>query len=273
MRLRAPDEGYHRARGEFVDTGAARSVVVDELDHVAGGDSRSGSDVTIVGVRGTIDRPAAPRLQADLERLLRSRHRVVVDLSHADLAHAGAVHLFADALAAAGGWPTAVLLLAAPAPTLASALDTSHVAEAVPVHHDVATALAHVQDRPALVHDCWHFGVDPRAPRRARANLRRVCAAWDVDTEVCEAAETAVTELVTNAVEHAASRTFVEVARRRDLFRLEVRDWNVTTLPEVVLPSPSSARGRGLAMVAAVSTDWGVHTHADGKTVWVDLAT
>jgi two-component sensor histidine kinase len=94
-----------------------------------------------------------------------------------------------------------------------------------------------------------------------------------VDEDAREAAEIVVTELVTNAVEHAASASVVEVERRSRTFRLTVRDFDVAPLPAAHLPDPTSPRGRGLAMVAAVAASWGVEPHRDGKTVWAELTT
>jgi anti-sigma regulatory factor (Ser/Thr protein kinase) len=89
-----------------------------------------------------------------------------------------------------------------------------------------------------------------------------------------------ITELVTNAVEHATSPSVVEVERHGDAFRVAVRDYDTGhtghDVPEATTwhaPPTSSPRGRGLAMVAAVSHTWGVLRHPDGKTVWAEMAT
>jgi anti-sigma regulatory factor (Ser/Thr protein kinase) len=216
---------------------------------------------------------AAVLVAVALAAVLEQHPRVVADVSGVELGHSAAVHAFTDAQDRAGGWPRARLVLAAPGPLLASLLASSRVDRRVPVHPDVPTAVAHVDARPASVRAYWSFGVDPHAPGAARSRLRQVCAAWDVDDEVREAAEIVVTELVTNAVEHVASPTVVAVERLVGSFRLAVRDFDTEELPEVALPSPTSARGRGLSMVAAVSREWGVHTHADGKTVWAEMTT
>jgi len=252
-----------------VDTGATGAAEVTEVAEV-GGPADSATGVAVVGVRGRLDL-AARAVRAELERLLRERRRVVADVSGAAADHGGAVHLFLDAVENAGGWPEVALVLAAPDATLAALLTGSRVAHYVPVHPDVATAIARVDERPELVRAWWHFDVDARAPRIARAHVRRVCADWDVGVEVCEAAQIVVTELVTNAVEHAGSKSVVEVERVDGAFRIGVRDYDTTELGEVTLPPPQATRGRGLAMVAAVSRAWGVRTHPDGKTIWSEM--
>ena len=229
-------------------------------------------DVALVRISGELGSEGGRRLLTELEAVLRTHPRVVADVSGVVLTHSASVHVFADALERAGGWPAAVLVLALPAPTLSALLEHSHVSRRVPTFGDLATALARVGERPELVRAWWHFEVDPHAPREARSYVRQVCSDWSIDDEACEAAEIVVTELVTNAVEHAASPSVVEVTRVPGSFRMTVRDFVSEPLPDPVLPPPHSVRGRGLAMVAAVSRAWGVQTHADGKTVWSELA-
>jgi PAS domain S-box-containing protein len=87
-----------------------------------------------------------------------------------------------------------------------------------------------------------------------------------------DAAELACTELVTNAVLHA--HTDVEVTIEvTDGVRIAVRDFN---------PSPPLQRhydlhattGRGLALVAAVSDDYGIeHLGSGGKAIWFTVGT
>ncbi|MFC5142082.1 ATP-binding protein [Actinomycetospora rhizophila] len=239
----------------------------------AGPQDRGTGPPVVVGLSGPLSETTAHPLVDRLGALLHRYGAVVADVSRIELTHSGAVHAFTEAAARAGEWPDVRLAVAAPDMTTAALLVSSRVAERVPVHPDVATALAHLDDRPDLVRGWWHFGVDPRAPGDARQHVRRVCHSWAVDEDAREAAEIVVTELVTNAVEHAASASVVEVERTAHALRLTVRDFDSAPLPEVRLPEPTSPRGRGLAMVAAVATTWGVEAHRDGKTVWAEMAT
>lgn len=235
--------------------------------------NRTAGPPVVVTLSGPLSVETAHPLVERLCLLLRRHGAVVADVSGIELTHSGAVHAFAEAAARAGEWPDVRLAIASPDVTTAALLVSSRVAERVPVHPDVATALAHVDDRPDLVRGWWRFDVDARAPGDARMHVRRVCGRWAVEEDTREAAEIVVTELVTNAVEHAVSASVVEVERREHTLRLTVRDFALATLPEAHLPDPTAPRGRGLAMVAAVATVWGVETHRDGKTVWAEMAT
>ena len=95
-----------------------------------------------------------------------------------------------------------------------------------------------------------------------------------------------LTELVTNAVEHARTPLTVNVAlllatanagddggsgARDPVLRIEVTDGS--TIPPLPQPlDPSATRGRGLQMVEALTTGWGHTATAAGKTVWAELA-
>lgn len=87
--------------------------------------------------------------------------------------------------------------------------------------------------------------------------------------------ELLVTELVTNAYEHgagcAALRMYLPADRA--VVRLEVEDRSPHLRPR--LPGHadlSSPGGRGLALIAAISADWGVDSEPDRKTVWAEIS-
>lgn len=232
----------------------------------------------VVSVRGDLDRTSRATLVTSLAELLGEHHGVVLDVSGLHPQHSSTVHAFTEALTRAGGWPRACLALVAPDPALAALLTASRVADEAPVYADVADALAHLADRPTVLRDGWRFDVDPHAPGRARSRVRDLCRRWGLASEIREAAEIVVTELVTNAVEHALSPSVVEVERHGDAFRMTVRDYGAGSdhdIPDATswrAPPTSSPRGRGLAMVAAVSRAWGVLRHPDGKTIWAEMA-
>jgi anti-sigma regulatory factor (Ser/Thr protein kinase) len=88
--------------------------------------------------------------------------------------------------------------------------------------------------------------------------------------EVLEAAELMVSELATNCVLHA--RTDFELAvQSRGEIRVEVRDTGPGQ-PVPQSPKPQEPSGRGLRIVEAMSSTWGVVPSRDGKTVWFTLA-
>ncbi len=108
------------------------------------------------------------------------------------------------------------------------------------------------------------------AVREARAVVRGLLEQWGHD-ELIEDASLVVTELVANAVEHAQSTCHLAVTRSSAGVRLEVQDAGDGT-PEPQAPSETSEGGRGLLIIAALSTAWGIEEAPNGKTVWVELS-
>ena len=78
------------------------------------------------------------------------------------------------------------------------------------------------------------------------------------------------TELATNAVVHAHSGFAVDVRPYPGFIRLSVRD-NSRVAPALREDAGLTGSGHGLCIVRALSSEWGVETAGDGKTVWADL--
>lgn len=74
-------------------------------------------------------------------------------------------------------------------------------------------------------------------------------------------------ELVTNSVLYGGPPVVVAVECDGELLRVQVRD-GASEMPEPREASPGAEDGRGLALVAAMSDDWGVDPDTDGKFVW-----
>lgn len=80
-------------------------------------------------------------------------------------------------------------------------------------------------------------------------------------------------ELLANAVLHGANESGigVQLLVTEDVTRVSVSDGS-TLSPVVMETDPSAINGRGMAIVEAMSSRWGVEIHADGgKTVWFEL--
>ena len=110
-----------------------------------------------------------------------------------------------------------------------------------------------------------------RSAAEARALVRAAFGAWGLEGVVDDGA-LLVSELVGNAAEHTRSRRIrVTVSRPHvDVVRISVVDRSGT------MPVPRRAReedqgGRGLAVVDALTTRWGVDSLAWGKRVWAEL--
>jgi len=133
--------------------------------------------------------------------------------------------------------------------------------------------------------DLWHR--PPAPPREARLRLRadtsdiavvrrllrRLLSSWRLDALVEEGdAELLATETATNAVRHAGTDATVVVRYLGDRIRVEVGDGS-TVLPRIRVPDADEPGGRGLPLVEALSSGWGVTETVQGKWVWFEVAT
>ena len=113
------------------------------------------------------------------------------------------------------------------------------------------------------------LGGEPDAVPKARRFTAKSLAAEP--GHLIEDAEQVVSELVTNAILHGSEPVTLRILRGEHTLRLEVEDGG-RTLPVVGLPSPDTMTGRGLSLVAALASGWGVEESAGGKIVWAELA-
>lgn len=112
---------------------------------------------------------------------------------------------------------------------------------------------------------------DVRAVADARSFLREMAAAWSVESLLDEA-ELLLSEIVTNALVHTEGGASLGLrldATSRTL-TISVQD-SSTRHPTERHADDEALGGRGLGIVEALATDWGVEVDGGGKTVWASL--
>jgi anti-sigma regulatory factor (Ser/Thr protein kinase) len=107
-------------------------------------------------------------------------------------------------------------------------------------------------------------------PWAARHFVIDTLRAWGADPRLVDDAALVVTELTTNAMVHAASASKVRITARPDAICIAVED-AAAILPIQRSLAALASSGRGLAMVAALSQQWGADRLEDGKVVWAEL--
>jgi CheY-like chemotaxis protein len=104
---------------------------------------------------------------------------------------------------------------------------------------------------------------------RARDFTRGRIAAWQL-TPLLDDALLVVSELVANAITHAASAPRLSLSYQDGTLRIEVTD-DGTGTPEPRAPSTTREGGRGLYLISAMASVWGTEEVDGGKVVWAEL--
>jgi len=105
----------------------------------------------------------------------------------------------------------------------------------------------------------------------ARSFVTELLEQWNL-SELVESASLLTSELVANAVRHVTGPCAMELTHHDDVLRIAVADAG-RGMPDLQVLGPTSESGRGLHIVSAFSTAWGVdHLDDGGKLVWAEMA-
>ncbi|MFD3945178.1 ATP-binding protein [Streptomyces sp. NPDC058579] len=137
--------------------------------------------------------------------------------------------------------------------------------------------------------DSLTLATTPNAVRWARLHTTDILSRWQVPAKVIETVELIVSELTTNAVQHpekgeqvspysslSTLRTFELVLQiGNGAVRVSVCD-NDEQAPVLKQPGVDSTSGRGILLVAAMSSKWGHYPVRNrdktGKVVWAEVS-
>lgn len=113
---------------------------------------------------------------------------------------------------------------------------------------------------------------EPISVTRGRHFVRDALLGWEMPRLVDDA-QLGASELIANAVRHARTDLVLTVEITDGAVTISIRDGK----PELRRPVPASSdslaeHGRGLHIVAAISSDWGVMTATGGKVIWFSLS-
>ena len=81
-----------------------------------------------------------------------------------------------------------------------------------------------------------------------------------------------LSELTANALQHGTGAPQLAAIRREHTVTVALTDGRPDALPVVQrLRGASASSGRGMAIIDAISTHWGVTVYHDRKVVWCEL--
>ena len=233
-------------------------------------DNREGC--AVITLHGALDLPGTLPLRTALLKCLSEQPRaLLVDLSGMELQEPTALSLFTALARQATRWPGTPVLLCAPRPDARTFLERRRYGR-LSVHPGLDDALRAVGQRDAAMSAIRDELLPVAgAVRHARNLVTEACLAWDLP-DLVGPASLVVSELVSNAVEHAGTMMVVQITRRHRYVHVTVRDGSRNE-PRLVPPAgPTALRGRGLLLVDRLAVHWGSLPSYDGKVVWATLA-
>ncbi|MET3428663.1 hypothetical protein BJ973_007875 [Actinoplanes tereljensis] len=235
--------------------------------------------VALMSVRGSWERPLRQVTSTALTHCLSAHpEALIVDLSDLDdRPCSSATTWLAAQQSAAALQPLVQLALCIP-PDLPLADRMQHLGTRghLPVYARLRQARVAIAGRlPLDERKTLTLEPEPESPSLARNLIGEACLAWELP-ELLHPARLVISELVTNAVEHARTAITVSVSRRAAGIHLTVSD-GAATLPRMRKPvrprpgRPLDERGRGLRLVTASADAWGALPTSTGKVVWATL--
>jgi anti-sigma regulatory factor (Ser/Thr protein kinase) len=108
-----------------------------------------------------------------------------------------------------------------------------------------------------------------QSARAARLFIKERLNAWGRE-DLTEAAELLINELVTNSILHAGTDIVVEASHEPEVVRIEVSDFEGSAVTRR-RGALDDERGRGLELVDALASSWGVVRSPGRKTVWFEI--
>jgi stage II sporulation SpoE-like protein/GAF domain-containing protein/histidine kinase-like protein len=136
-------------------------------------------------------------------------------------------------------------------------------------HDDVALLM--VRTRPTRIRKAaLDLDPDPMAARAARRFVTSTLQEWDLE-HLTDDVLSVVTELVTNATQHAATTSQLALRSHPGRLMVEVADCD-GRIPRPAVTQHMDERHRGLLIVAQLSRRWGVRPTDRGKIVWAEMA-
>jgi anti-sigma regulatory factor (Ser/Thr protein kinase) len=116
------------------------------------------------------------------------------------------------------------------------------------------------------------LSAEPSSVGEARQLVREMCDRTALEEQARDAAILLTSELVTNAVLHASGEVRLSVLAAPSSITVEVGDDS----PRHPVPrhaAPGAVNGRGLGIVEACASSWGVRDEDPGKSVWFEIRT
>ncbi|MFD3454945.1 SpoIIE family protein phosphatase [Streptomyces sp. NPDC058691] len=136
-----------------------------------------------------------------------------------------------------------------------------------PPDDDVTLLVARMRPLPPGAVATWRFPADPAVVAEARTAVEAQLERWNL-THLAFPTELITSELVTNAIRYGSAPVGLRLIRDENLV-CEVSDASQTQ-PRLRRARLSDEGGRGLFLIAQLSSRWGSRYTDTGKTIWAE---
>jgi anti-sigma regulatory factor (Ser/Thr protein kinase) len=113
---------------------------------------------------------------------------------------------------------------------------------------------------------------DPTSAREARAFVR-MAMHEQVNLDILQDILLVASEMVSNVIRHARTPLTLNVVIHPTRVRLVVTDGAVPFTGPRATATDDAESGRGMGIIEALCTDWGVEDTPIGKSIWAELPT
>ena len=228
--------------------------------------------ISVLDVQGALSAVAGPAREAVLAQWAQSPAAVLCDVS--DVAgpfETAPVAVLASIGAQVRQWPGIPIGLVCPDLSLRDGLTATADGRFLTIGDSRAAMWGALSEQ--VTSDTVHavLAPEPGSAHAAREMVAAACSDWACNAAIPTATLVA-SELVTNAVVHAGTQLQVSFSRCGRQLRLAVRDHNGRP-PAPRAVGPEASEGRGMLLVEAMCSSWGVLFTAGGKVVWAVLPT
>ncbi|WP_230858632.1 ATP-binding protein [Actinoplanes aureus] len=261
--------------------GVSPPVLRDEAEQsvTVSVDADDDAAISVITVRGRWDARLRTSASVTLRRCFTEHpDALIVDLTGLLDPHSESAAVWATAQHVAAGLepPVHLALCVPPDLPLADRMQALGAGRFLPVYAKVRQARVALVGRiPGAQRVSAILSPDPDAPSVARNLIGDACLEWGLG-HLLHPSRLVMSELVTNAVEHARTEIRVAVTRRGAGLHLSVtdRDPRLPQMIRLTRPRPDlplDERGRGLRTVHSIATLWGSTPTEGGKVVWATI--
>jgi anti-sigma regulatory factor (Ser/Thr protein kinase) len=241
-------------------------------------DARQLHGVPVMSLSGRLDVVgAAAMLTATSTMAHAGAHSIVCDLSGMlDGVTARMLTVFPAAQRRLGSWPEYEVALAGASPTMDRALRRVAVDQFLSLHSTLAVAVRSLRVCGTTIHHSVPLDATPAEACRGRHwvddVLRTEGSEFAEGSELRETAALVTSELTANALRHVHRPFTLSLALSSNELLVSVRDVS-SRVPALRPMTMATEGGRGLHLIDALSTSWGVRRiHRDGKSIWSRMA-